>query len=78
MPISFLHISIPDTKIMDLYRLFYKCFNAACQKWRPNIPNHRYSIKPLLLQYQLKSIETNIEKKKKFKHFEMTDHYRKK
>ncbi len=52
------HTSLPKTKIMDLFSHIYKCLNTACQNWRPNVPNLKYSIKLLLLlQQQLKSIE---------------------
>ncbi len=52
------HTSLPKTKIMDLFSHIYKCLNTACQNWRPNVPNLKYSIQLLLLQQQqLKSIE---------------------
>ncbi len=52
------HTSLPKTKIMDPFSLTYKCWNTACQKRRPNVPNLRYSVTLLLLQQQhLKSIE---------------------
>ncbi len=44
------HTSLPHTKIMDLSYLFYKWLNTAWQKWRPNVPNFKYSVKPLFLQ----------------------------
>ncbi len=52
------HSSLRKTKIMDLFSHIYKCLNTACQNWRPNVPNLKYSIKLLpLLQQQLKRIE---------------------
>ncbi len=43
---------------MDLYCHIHKCLNTACQKWRTNVTNLKYSIKLLLLQQQqLKHIE---------------------
>ncbi len=52
------HTSLPKTNIMDLFSLIYKCLNTACQKWRPNVPNIKYSIKLLLLkQQQLRCFE---------------------
>ncbi len=50
--------SLPKNKIMDLFSLIYKCLNTACQKWRPNFTNLKYSKTLLLLQQQqLKCIE---------------------
>ncbi len=50
--------SLPINKIMDLYSHIHKCLNTACQKWRTNVTNLKYSIKLLLpQQQQLKHIE---------------------
>ncbi len=43
---------------MDRFSHIYKSLNTACQKWRPNVPNLKYTkTRLLLLQQKLKIIE---------------------